>query len=136
MIAFDDVGLNGLNLWKFHVDWTTPANTTFTGPTKIYDGLASPRPATARTCITQPGTTQKLDSLADRLMYRLPTATSATTSRWCVNHSVDVSGHAGVRWYELRSPERRRRGVPAGHLRARHEPPLDGLAGHGPARAT
>ena len=25
---------NVLQLWKFHVDWATPANSTFTGPTK------------------------------------------------------------------------------------------------------
>ena len=26
---------NTLATWKFHVDWTTPANTTFTGPTTL-----------------------------------------------------------------------------------------------------
>src|SRR5204862_2376053 len=28
-------GTNSLNMWKFHVDWTTPANSTLTGPTAI-----------------------------------------------------------------------------------------------------
>ena len=28
-------GTNSLNLWKFHVDWANPANTTLTGPTNI-----------------------------------------------------------------------------------------------------
>ena len=37
MVAFDDVGNNGLNLWKFHVDWANTANSTLTGPTKITD---------------------------------------------------------------------------------------------------
>src|SRR5947207_1228661 len=35
MIAFDDAGLNGLNLWKFHVDWASPGSSSLTGPTKI-----------------------------------------------------------------------------------------------------
>ncbi len=47
VLAFDDVGLNGVNLWKFHVDWTTPASSTFTGPTKIRVP-PSPKRATAR----------------------------------------------------------------------------------------
>ena len=29
---FVDFGANALKLWKFHVDFTTPANSTFTGP--------------------------------------------------------------------------------------------------------
>src|SRR5678816_2689713 len=28
-------GTNSLNLWKFHVDWAAPANTTLSGPTNI-----------------------------------------------------------------------------------------------------
>ena len=32
---FLDLGSNSLNLWQFHVDWQTPANTTFNGPTVV-----------------------------------------------------------------------------------------------------
>src|SRR5258706_713071 len=32
---FVDFGTNKLNLWKFHVDFATPANSTFTGPTAL-----------------------------------------------------------------------------------------------------
>ena len=32
---FLNFGTNSLNLWKFHVDFTTPANSTFAGPTSI-----------------------------------------------------------------------------------------------------
>ncbi len=99
-------GTNSLNLWKFHVDWTTPANTTFTGPTNI--PVASfTRACNGGTCISQPGTSQQLDSLADRLMYRLAYRNLGGSERLVVNHSVTVgtnkkNQHAGVRWYEIR----------------------------------
>ncbi|HEX3427180.1 MAG TPA: hypothetical protein VHS36_00090, partial [Candidatus Limnocylindrales bacterium] len=97
-------GANSLNLWRFKVDWTTPANTALTGPTSI--PVASfARACNGSNCIPQPGTTQKLDSLADRLMYRLayrhfPDGHEALV----VNHSVSVgTGTSSVRWYELRN---------------------------------
>jgi hypothetical protein len=103
VMAFDDVARNGLNLWKFHVDWATPANTTFTGPTKITTA-AFTEACAGGTCITQPGTSQQLDSLADRLMFRLAYRNFGDHESLVLNHSVDVSGHSGVRWYEIRSP--------------------------------
>ena len=102
-------GTNSLNLWKFHVDFAAPANSTFAGPTSIPVAAFTPACGGA-TCIPQPGTSQKLDSLADRLMYRLayrhfPDGHEALV----VNQSVKVSGTKraevdGVRWYELRNP--------------------------------
>lgn len=101
-------GSNSLNLWKFHVDWTTPANSTFTGPVSV--PVASfTRACGGGTCIVQPGTTQQLDSLADRLMYRLAYRNFGTYEALVVNHSVSVgsgkrSTYSGVRWYEIRNP--------------------------------
>jgi hypothetical protein len=103
MVAFDDAGLNGLNLWKFHVDWASPGSSSLTGPTKI-NGAAFTEACNGGTCITQPGTTQRLDSLADRLMFRLAYRNFGDHEALVVNHSVDVSGHSGVRWYEVRGP--------------------------------
>src|SRR5713226_528309 len=101
-------GANTLNQWKFHVDWTTPANSTLTGPLTI--PVASFTEACGGgTCVPQSGTANKLDSLADRLMYRLAYRNRAGTESLVVTHSVKVSGSkhnevVGVRWYELRSP--------------------------------
>ena len=102
-------GSNALNLWKFHVDWTTPANTTLTGPTSIPVAAFSAACSGGGACIPQPGTNQKLDSLADRLMYRLAYRHFADGHEaLVVNHSVTVGGSksssVGVRWYELRNP--------------------------------
>jgi len=100
-------GSNSLNLWKFHADFATPSNATLTGPTSI---PVSPFTAACNgggTCIPQPGTRQKLDSLADRLMYRLAYRVQSNgTETLVVNHSVKASGNrksqvVGVRWYEL-----------------------------------
>ena len=99
-----EFGTNALNLWKFHVDWTTPANTTLTGPTSIPVAAFSAACNGGGTCIPQGGTTQQLDSLADRVMYRLAYRNFGDHEALVVNHSVTAGSSVGVRWYEIRSP--------------------------------
>ena len=101
-IAF---GTNALQLWKFHVDWTTPANSTLTGPITLPVASFS-MACNGGTCIPQNGTSQQLDSLGDRLMYRLAYRSfSDGHEALVVNHSVNAGSNvAGVRWYELRNP--------------------------------
>ena len=84
--------------------------------------------AYSRNCIPQRGTTAKVDAMADRLMYRLQYRNFGTHESLVVNHTVDADGtdHAGVRWYEIRDPRNAPVGSPAGHLRARRRPSLDG----------
>ncbi len=105
---FLNFGANSLNLWKFHVDFATPGNSTLTGPTNI--GVAAFTDACGGgTCVPQSGTRQLLDSLGDRLMYRLAYRNFTTHESLVVNHSVRVgtsrkNPFTGVRWYELRNP--------------------------------
>src|SRR6185295_18049788 len=54
-------------------------------------------------CIVQPGTTTRLDSLADRLMYRLSYRKFVDHESLVINHSVTSGTGVGVRWYELRN---------------------------------
>jgi hypothetical protein len=59
--------------------------------------------------IVQPGTSQRLDSLGDRLMYRLAYRNFGDHEAMVINHSVHASGNkktevVGVRWYEIRNP--------------------------------
>ncbi len=96
-------GTNNLNLFKFHVNFTTPASSTFTGPTVIPVTAFSPL-CGGGTCVTQPGTTNKLDSLADRLMFRLAYRNFGSHESLTVNHSVTVGSSGGVRWYEIQNP--------------------------------
>ncbi|MEI7849901.1 MAG: hypothetical protein WCK35_29175, partial [Chloroflexota bacterium] len=105
---FMNFGANSLNLWKFHVDFSNAANTTFTGPTKITVASFSAACSGGGTCIPQSGTSNKLDSLADRLMYRLAYRNRAGVESLVVNHSVATStkktAPTSVRWYEIRNP--------------------------------
>jgi len=87
--------------WNFHVDWTTPANSSFSGPVVIPVAAFSPV-CGGGTCIPQSGTIQQLDSLADRLMYRLAYRNFGDHESLVANHSVVAGGSSGVRWYELR----------------------------------
>ena len=96
-------GTNTLNLYKFHVDWVTPSNSTFTGPTLIYVAAFNPL-CGGGTCVPQPGTTQRLDSLADRLMYRLAYRNFGTYESLVVSHSVVAGSSGGIRWYEIQNP--------------------------------
>lgn len=96
-------GTNALNFWRFHVDWVNKANTTMTGPTSIAVSAFS-RACGGGTCIPQLGTSQKLDSLADRLMYRLAYRHFADGHEaLVVNHSITSGSVTGIRWYELRN---------------------------------
>ncbi len=99
---------NALNMWRFHVDWANSANTTLTGPINI--PVASFSAACGGgTCIPQAGTHQQLDSLADRLMFRLAYRNFGSYESLVVSHSVKVgtsrkNPYTGVRWYEIRNP--------------------------------
>lgn len=102
---------NNLYEYLFHVDFTNPNNSTFTG----VDGampIAVNQYSLAcggfGSCIQQKGVRDVLDSLGDRLMYRLayrrtPYAAHAHQS-FLVSHSVTAGSSVGERWYEFRSP--------------------------------
>jgi hypothetical protein len=94
------IGTSALSFWKFSVNWST-AKGTLTGPVAVTGAATFARACSGGTCIPQPGTTQKLDSLADRLMYRLSYRNFGTRESLLVNHSVSSGGVSGIRWYEL-----------------------------------
>lgn len=93
-----------LAYWKFHVDWTTPANSTFTGPASLavaaFTGACG---GISGRCIPQAGTAQQLDVLGDRVMQRLAYRNFGDHEALVVNHSVTAGASTGVRWYELRA---------------------------------
>ena len=128
-----DPSSGALNLWKFHADFATLSNSTFTGPTSI-PGVAAftaPCPDT-QDCIPQPATTQLLDALGDRLMYRLAYRNFGDHESLVANHTVlTAGGNTGVRWYEVRNPN----ATPAIYQQGTFAPdtrqPLDGKHRHG-----
>jgi hypothetical protein len=93
---------SAVRFWRFTVNWTAGTG-TLSGPTTIAGVAAFTRACSGGTCIPQPGTTQKLDSLADRLMYRLSYRNLGTREALVINHSVATGGVSGIRWYELQN---------------------------------
>ena len=64
-------------------------------PDEVPVAAFSPACSGGGTCIPQPGTTQKLDSLADRLMYRLAYRNFGDHESLVVNHSVTAGSSVG-----------------------------------------
>jgi len=94
-----------LQVWNFHVDWSDPANSTFTFDSNLATAAFDSNLCNyARNCIPQPGFSANLDAISDKLMFRLQYRNFGTYQTLVVNHTVDVNGndHAGIRWYELR----------------------------------
>jgi hypothetical protein len=93
---------NTLAFWKFHVDWTTPASSTFAGPTTLGTNAFVEACGTSGTCIPQSGG-GSLDSLSDRVMFRLAYRNFADGHQaLVVNHTITSGASVAVRWYELR----------------------------------
>jgi hypothetical protein len=92
-------GSYNIRVWKFHVDWTNIANSTFTGPTNATIGTFSVGPGNV-----PEQTGNNLDTLSYRLMMQNQyTNLRGAESLW-LTHTVGSGGTpniARVRWYEL-----------------------------------
>lgn len=94
-----------MNIWAFDADWVNPANSTFTEvavlTTEAFDSQLCTAPRGQ--CVPQPNTNIKLETLSDRLMYRLQYRNFGSYQVMLTNHTVDVDvNHSGIRWYEMR----------------------------------
>jgi hypothetical protein len=101
-MAFDS-DLTSLDVWQFHIDFQNSGNTTFSGPVNVPVAPFT-EACGGGTCIPQPGTSQTLDSLGDRLMYRLAYRNFGDHEALVGNHSVTNGSSVAVRWYEIQSP--------------------------------
>ncbi len=101
-------GIDELEVWKFNVDWANTANSTFTVmnsmPVSSFDSdINGSTVSYSRDNLSQPGTSQKLHAMTDRLMYRLQFRDFGTHQSMVACHTIDVGGErAGMRWYEMR----------------------------------
>ncbi|HUS15761.1 MAG TPA: S-layer homology domain-containing protein, partial [Chloroflexia bacterium] len=97
---------DALKLFHFHVDWSNPLSSTFSGPTVLPTAPFNWLCPTTADCIRQPGTTVGLDGLGF-LMNRLAYRNFGDHEALVVNHPVDLGSgtpQAGLRWYEIRDP--------------------------------
>ena len=98
-----------LKIWKMHVDFTTPSNSTIavdqTLTTSSFDAASFDQNWND---VAQPGTSQKIDAVSGVLYYRAQYRrwTGYNTVTLC--HAVKVNtspGQVALRWYELRQDQ-------------------------------
>lgn len=104
-----DIDEDRVEVFAFSVDWVAPDDSTFelaaSLPVKPFDSTLC-TPDLLDVCVPQPDFTQKLETLSLWPQWRLQYRNMAGHEALLFNHTVDVdgSGHAGIRWYELRRP--------------------------------
>lgn len=94
---------SSLDLYKFHVDFSNTANSTFTGPTSIH---VKPWTLACKllACITQPSPGALLDSYSLYPMYRLAYRNFGGVDTLVFNHTIDRGdGVAAIRWYQIQN---------------------------------
>lgn len=101
-------GADRLEVWSFTVNWVGATGTfvlTATLPTAPFDSVLCGG-GLIGTCVPQPGTTQRLETLTVWAMWRAQYRNFGSYQTLVLNHTVDANGAdlAGVRWYELRRP--------------------------------
>jgi hypothetical protein len=111
---FNPAVADRLQIWPFHVDWGTPANSTFgVNPPGSDTSLILPVATfDSNLCNNQPCIAQPvhpffgmapLDPISDRLLHPLNYRKFPGYETIVTNHTVDVGAdRAGIRWYELR----------------------------------
>jgi hypothetical protein len=101
-------GPDRLEVWDLHVDWVTPANSTFT--------LVSTLPVASFTytpcgffnfnCVRQLGTTQRFDALGEWPLFRFPYrnfgSREVLVGTYVIGGGLGEVG-AALRWFELRN---------------------------------
>jgi hypothetical protein len=107
-----------LNLWSLLVDWTTPANSKFNGPTPLpvsayIPGCFTEKNPVNTMCVPEPSsssTRNYLDSVGDRLMHRFayhrflaPSPRESYLIAQTVQIGKGEHSETGIRWYELGS---------------------------------
>jgi len=112
----DDEGPYGapfdaINVFKMFVSWGSTPTAAFAGPTVVpvaeFDSDFPCVPPGTRSCIPQPGTSQRIDILSyrQRPIWRLAYRNFGSYESLVTNQSVEASpGVAGTRWYEIRRP--------------------------------
>lgn len=119
-----------LELFEFHVDWANPANSSFTGPTRLAVAEFSSElcGTFGRQCFPQPGSPLLLDSLREMVMHRLQYRNFGAHETLTANFVTDADGEpddppdlerGGVRWFVLR---RERGGAWTVHDEGTHSP--------------
>lgn len=89
-------------LYRFHVDFAIPANSTFTLASSLIPAAYSDLCPSTRSCVPQLGSLDGLDGIGDRPMFRLAYRRFGDGHEALVgNRSVAAGGVSGIRWWEV-----------------------------------
>jgi len=100
---------DAMRIWKFHVDWTNPSNSTLGNAGQpdfvitVPDFTPPECLLSQGVCIQQLESPYQLDALGDRIMFRLAYRNFGDHEAFVVNHSVVADARVGIRWYEVRN---------------------------------
>ncbi len=90
-----------LSMYRFYVDFATPANSRLTGPIDI---TVAPYLLPFPGSIPQAGTDQKLHPRGAVVLHRVAYRNLGAHQSLMVTHEARATGdHVGMRWYELRN---------------------------------
>jgi len=87
-------------VFKFHVDYVTPANSTFTGPTNVTQASY----ATAASTVPEPAPGNASDTLAERMMMQNQYRNIGGVESLWVNHTTgtpSASTPTGIQWGQI-----------------------------------
>ncbi len=117
LLAIDSPASGGVTLtkvkgWKFHVDFGTPANSTLgvgvnhsPNAQITVSGFVDAFTNATTNLVPQPGTSQRLDTLGDKIMTPVVYQNlSGTESLWAdhtVCTDVNCTGPTAIRWYQF-----------------------------------
>ena len=100
-------GCDLMEMWAFHVDWVTPANSSLTALPGVqltdWDQTLCGT-GSDWSCMSQPNTSQKIDPIREPLHYPLQYRNFGTHEVLvgCFAEDVDGLDRAAVHWFELR----------------------------------
>jgi hypothetical protein len=106
------VAVTQVHAWKFHVDFATPSNSTLGSDPAHHpnaeitvDPFVDAFTNTTSHLVPQSGTTQRLDTLGDRIMtplvYQNRAATESLWASGTVCTDANCTGPTGVHWYQF-----------------------------------
>jgi hypothetical protein len=91
-------------LYRFHVDFGNPGASTFTFAGSLAPAGYSQLCPLGRSCVPQAGTTDRLDGIGDRPMFRSAYRRFQDGHEALVgNFTVSSGGVSGIRWWEIRN---------------------------------
>jgi len=109
--AVADTVENQVFTWRFHTDFATPANSTFgVGANHTPNGTITVNNfvdafTTTTLIVPQNGTTRRLDTLGDKLMYPLVYqnlgGVESIYASHTVNNNQNGTGPTAIRWYQF-----------------------------------